>query len=66
LIESLKKDFIRFLFIAKASASEFKSQLYLANDLKYIDLSEFENLINETKEISKMIYGLIKYLKSNL
>lgn len=60
------KEFIRFLFIAKASAGEFRSQLYLAYDLSYTNQDEFDKLFDAVNEISKMIYGLIKYLKSKL
>jgi four helix bundle protein len=60
------KEFIRFLTISKALASEFKSQLYLALDLKYINNEEFEDLIEKTTEISKLIFGLIKYLKTKI
>jgi four helix bundle protein len=30
------KEFVRFLYISKASAGEFRSQLYLALDLNYL------------------------------
>ena len=38
---SSNKDFRRFLFIAKGSLSEVKSQLFRALDQKYIDKKEF-------------------------
>ena len=60
------KEFIRFLFVAKGSAGEFRSQLYLAKDLNYIENDGFERLNVKVNEISKMISGLIKYLNSTL
>jgi four helix bundle protein len=57
-------EFIRFLYIAKASAGETRAQLYIASDLEYIDKTEFEILISETEKISKSISGFIKYLKT--
>ncbi len=56
------KEFKRFLYIAKASIGEVRSQLYLAVDLNYITKSKFEELFQDTTDISKMLSGLIKYL----
>ncbi|OBQ57209.1 four helix bundle protein [Tamlana sp. s12] len=60
------KEFIRFLYIAKASAGEFRSQLYLSFDLSYLTNEQFEKLKLKVNEVSKLISGLIKYLNSTL
>ena len=57
------KEFIYFLNVAKASAGEVRSQLYLAYDLEYLNDNDFNELKTNALEISKMISGFIKYLK---
>jgi four helix bundle protein len=59
------KEFIHFLYIAKASAGEVRSQWYLASDLNYIEKVEFEELFKNVSDISKLISGFIKYLNDS-
>ena len=59
------KEFIQFLYYAKGSAGEVRSQLFLSLDLNYINKDDFDGLYKKITEISKMISGMIKYLKKS-
>jgi len=54
------KDFIRFLRIAKGSCAELRTQLYIARKIELIESQDFNELIENTKKISKMLHGLQK------
>lgn len=57
------KEFRQYLFIALGSLSETKSQLYRALDMSYIDDSEFKEAHDIANNCSKLIGGLLNYLK---
>lgn len=59
------KEFINFLFIAKGSCGEARAQMYLALDRQYVTGFEFDLIQTKLKEISRMLYGLIRYLKDS-
>jgi four helix bundle protein len=61
-----KQDFIRFLRIAKGSAAELRTQTYIALKLELLNKEEADTFVNETKEISAMLQGLIRSLSPKL
>lgn len=59
------KEFIQFLAIAKGSSAEVRSQLYRGLDQGLLSKEDMIRLQKLSIEISKMITGLIKYIKSS-
>jgi four helix bundle protein len=57
------REFVQFLFHAKGSCSELRSQLYAANDIGYLDEREYKEISGLAEETSKVLQGLINALK---
>lgn len=53
------KEKIRFLWIAKASCGELRTQILIGSDIAYIAQPLADNWITETRELAKMLCGLI-------
>ena len=56
-------EFMRFLHIAKGSAAELRTQVYIACKTDVVQEQIQKELSTELKSISSMIHGLIKSLK---
>ncbi len=56
-------EFIRFLKMARRSASETQSELYLALDRSYVSLDQLDVAYNAATEAKRLINGMIAYLR---
>lgn len=56
------RQFIRYLDIAKGSAGELRSQLFLLLSAKEIDESTYQEFYLDLVDLSSELKGLIKYL----
>ena len=59
------KEFLNFLYIAKGSCGEVRSQLIRANDVGYLTPEEYEELYNECRKLSAGIMNFIKEIKTS-
>lgn len=58
-----KKEFHRFLSIAKGSAGEVRCQIYIARDQGYIDEETGNRIETMALDVSRMIAGLMAHLR---
>src|ERR1700741_1521652 len=58
------KEFTQFLYIAKGSCGELRSQLYRGLDRSYITENEFNELSVHAMRISSVIQKLVTYLEN--
>lgn len=57
-----KKEFKRFLNIAKGSSYELETQLTISKNLGFITQDQFDDIIESLVELHKMIHSLINTL----
>jgi four helix bundle protein len=59
------KEFLNFLYIAKGSCGEVRSQLIRANDIGYLTSQECDELYSECRKLSAGIMNFIKEIKAS-
>lgn len=58
-------EFIQFLYIAKGSCGEARSQLTIAYDQKYVGEDDYKNLVERCVQVSVMLANFIGYLRGS-
>lgn len=58
-------EMVRFLRIARRSASEVQSELYLALDRGHIQPAQMHDAYDQASDIKRLINGLIAYLRKD-
>ena len=59
------REIVHFLPMAKGSAAELQSQLYVALDAGHVSDEDFQPIAGLGRETGQLLGGLIRYLKSN-
>ena len=62
--ERSRRDFARFLAIARGSVAELRTQTYIAARINIIDGPTMTAIVTETKELARMLFALGKSLAS--
>ena len=59
------QEFVQFLYVAKVSCGEVRSQLYVALDQGYTTANDSEKLLQLFMRLSGMLSNLISYLRKS-
>lgn len=57
-----KKEFIRYLYIAKGSLAELDTQCLIARELGYVEEPQIKPILLQIDELQRMLYSLIEKL----
>lgn len=57
------KEYLNFLYIAKGSCGELRSQLLRAFDAEFVGKEDFDKLYNEAEEIGRLLFRLIQSIR---
>ena len=60
------KDTLQFFYIARGSAYELETHLYLSFDLGFLEKETLNQLLNQLEIVRKLLAGLINYYKAQL
>ena len=61
-----EKEKVQFYYLAKGSLNELKSQLLVARDLGYLQVTTFINAMEKADSADKTLQGLITKIKSTI
>jgi four helix bundle protein len=60
------KDSMQFFYISRGSLYELETQLYISQELNYIDNEELTKILNQLVVCKKLLNGFINYFKTKL
>lgn len=58
-----KQELIQFLYIARGSCGELRSQFTVVKDIGYVENEVFQKIYHAAASVSKQLNGFIEYLK---
>jgi four helix bundle protein len=58
-----QREFLQFLRYAKGSCGELRTQIYIGMNIGYVPKETGQAWINETRELSSMLVGLMKAIQ---